>query len=130
MKGKLGIVFGIMCVISFFLYRTGESNKVQAAKEVFVKGKVIDATNDKPIHGVYIAVAGTNPKSASDENGDFMVLSKTTDDLIFRHPDYKSTVISAQDSKIVRLDRQNSKTSDNDSIKAQIKRDFPEAVVE
>lgn len=130
MKGKLGLVFGVMCVISFFLYNMGESNKKKATKESFVRGQVIDAVNEKPIHGVLISVAGNNPRSGSDEEGNFMVLAKSSDDLIFRHPDYKSAVVVADDSKIVRLDRQNSTSTESDSLKNQIKRDFPEAVIE
>lgn len=127
MKGKLGIIFGLFCVASFFLYRMGESNRAKMTKETFINGKVIDAVNEKPIQGVRIAVAGNNPKSASDENGDFVVLARNSEELILKHPDYKSTVISAQDAKLVRLEPQTA--ASEDTLKEQIKKDFPDAEV-
>lgn len=104
MKGKLGIVFGLMCVISFFLYRMGENNKVkQNVTEELIRGVVIDASTQESIQNVSIGVAGTNPRSRSDENGEFLVLGTTANDFMFRHPDYKSIVVSGTDIKLVRL---------------------------
>lgn len=127
MKGKLGLIFGIFCVASFFLYRMGESNRAKATKETFINGKVIDAVNEQPIHGVRIAVAGNNPKSASDGNGDFVVLARNSDELILKHPDYKSSVISAQDAKLVRMERQTEMQVD--SLKQKLQQDFPDAEI-
>lgn len=127
MKGKLGIIFGIFCVASFFLYRMGESNRAKVTKETFISGKVIDALSQEPIQGVWISVGGDNAKSASDGSGDFVVLARHSDELILRHPDYKSAVISAQDTKLVRLERQNEAL--NDSLKQKLEKDFPDAKI-
>lgn len=105
MKSKLGIVFALMCVVSFFLYRMGENNKVNnKVKEDLIRGVVIDASTQEPIMGVAVAVTGTNPRSRSDENGEFLVLGRISDDFIFKHNDYKSIVVSGKDLNLVRLE--------------------------
>lgn len=105
MKSKLGIVFALMCVASFFLYRMGEKSETNnKAKEDLIRGVVIDASTQEPIQGVAVAIAGTNPRSRSDENGEFLVLGRTSDDYIFKHNDYKSIVISGNDIKLVKLE--------------------------
>lgn len=104
MKSKLGIVFALMCVMSFFLYRMGETNKAkQSVTEELIRGVVIDASTQEPIANVSIGIAGTNPRSRSDENGEFLVLGTTDNDFMFRHPDYKSIVIPGKDIKLVKL---------------------------
>lgn len=106
MKTKLGIVLGLMCVVSFFLYRMGENNKVKneaSSKEDFIKGVVIDESTKQPIIGVSIAVLGTNPRSYSDENGEFLVLGKESDNFKFEHAKFKSVVVSGKELQLVKL---------------------------
>lgn len=104
MKSKLGIIFILMCVASFFLYKMGEKSKVEKSKETLIEGVVVDAISNDPIKGVSIAVAGNNPRSVSDEDGKFMVFGNISDEFILKHPNYKSIIISGEKISLVRME--------------------------
>lgn len=104
MKGKLGIFLGVLCVVSFILYQIGESNRKDLGKEILLNGKVVDIRNQEPIKGVTIAISGSNPKTLTDDNGDFTILVKSNDELIFKHSDYKSVIIFAKDARNIQME--------------------------
>lgn len=104
MKGKLGVFLAVLCVMSFILYRIGESNRKDLGKEILLNGKVISIKDENPIKGVTIAISGSNPKTLTDDNGDYVILVKGSDELIFKHPDYKSIIIFAKDAKNIKME--------------------------
>lgn len=108
MKSKLGIILVLLCVVSFYIYDSKDIKKTkQQEKEVLINGKIVNAANDKPIEGVTIAIQGTNPKSLSNANGEYAIMARGEQELVFKHPKYKSLVIGAKDAKAIKMEATN-----------------------
>lgn len=108
MKAKLGIILVVLCVVSFYIYDSKDIKKTkQQAKETLINGKIVNAADDKPISGASIAIQGTNPKSLSNANGEYAILARGDQELVFKHPDYKSLVIVAKDAKVIKMEATN-----------------------
>lgn len=104
MKAKLGIILLILCVGSFFLYRANDPKKANVSTEKLIRGKVVNATSSAPIVGVSVAIQGNNPKAITDNNGEYAIMAFTNQELVFRHDNYKTTVIVAEDAKTVKME--------------------------
>lgn len=104
MKSKLGIAMLILCALSFFTYQSTDKKKTESQKEKLQQGIIIDAINNEPINGVSIALQGNNPKARSDADGKFMILATDNQELVFRHNNYKTQVITAQDAKSIKME--------------------------
>lgn len=103
MKSKLGLVMIVFCVLSYFLYTWKSGSKNENIKSTMFHGVVIDKINNSPIQGVYVGVSGTDPRSLSDQNGEYMISAKNSDELIFKHPNYESIVLPISDAKTVKM---------------------------
>ncbi|HCO67703.1 MAG TPA: hypothetical protein DIT04_08125 [Dysgonomonas sp.] len=107
MKGKLGILMVVFCVISFFLYRQGEKKDKDTPNpnvERIWQGTVIDADTETPIAGVMIAIQGENHKWSSNGQGEYAAYAKGSQELVFRHNHYKTAVVAAKDAKTVKME--------------------------
>lgn len=108
MKAKLGIILALLCIVSFFIYDSKDIKKTkQQEKEILINGKIVNAADDKPIEGVTIAIQGTNPKSLSNANGEYAIMARGDQELVFKHPKYKSLVISGKDAKTIKMEATN-----------------------
>ncbi|MDU1905933.1 MAG: carboxypeptidase-like regulatory domain-containing protein [Dysgonomonas sp.] len=104
MKAKLGIILLLFCVASFFIYRVNDPRKAAINTERLIRGKVINAANSTPIEGATVAIQGSNPKAVSDANGEYAIMAFTNQELVFRHDNYKTAVIKAEDAKEVKME--------------------------
>lgn len=104
MKAKLGIILGLLCIASFLIYNKKDIKKTkQLEKEILVSGKIIDATDEQPIQGATIAIQGTNPQSLSDAGGQYAIMARGDQELVFKHPKYRTIVIEAKDAKAIKM---------------------------
>lgn len=109
MKAKLGIILALLCVVSFFIYDWQDVKKTKKQdKEVLINGKIVDAVDNTPISGVTIAIQGTNPKSLSNAEGEYAIMARGSDELVFKHAKYRPIVILAKDAKAIKMEVSNS----------------------
>lgn len=113
----------VLCALSFFLYQWRTGGRSKDYKEVMYRGVIVDATTNSPIQGVYIGISGTNPRSMSNDDGEYMITARNSDNLIFKHNNYESIIVPIAESKIVKM---KPKEKDNSELKEQIRRDFAE----
>ncbi|SHG08615.1 carboxypeptidase-like regulatory domain-containing protein [Dysgonomonas macrotermitis] len=105
MKAKLGIVLLLLCVVSFFFYnKRGGGVKQEEKTEKLLNGVVLNASDDKPISNVQIAIAGNNPQTMTNSEGEYLILVRPTQELIFKHPAYRSVTIAASEAKTVKME--------------------------
>lgn len=105
MKAKLGIILVLLCVVSFFIYDARDikkTNKMQ--KETLISGRIVNAKNDIPIEGATIAIQGGNPKSLSNANGEYAIVARGDQELVFKHPKYRSLVVEGGDTKLIKME--------------------------
>lgn len=108
MKSKLGIILVLLCVVSFYIYDQKDIKKTKnLEKETLISGKIVDAANDQPIQGASIAIQGTNPQSLSNANGEYAIMARKDQELVFRHAQYKSLTIDAKDAKTIKMEATN-----------------------
>lgn len=94
----------LLCVVSFYFYdRDNIKKSKKIEKETLINGKIVDITNDIPIDGVSISIAGT-PKSLSNANGEYAVVARGDQELLFKHAKYKSIIIMAKDAKAIKME--------------------------
>lgn len=114
MKGKIGLLMVVLCVISFFIYNMDGSKKVKTDVEKIIEGKVVSLEDETPIEGVTISFQGENYKSRTNGLGEFAIFTKGDQELVFRHNNYRTEVVLAKDSKLVKMkasDPQGSETT-------------------
>lgn len=104
MKAKLGIFLLVLCVASYFLYNRQDPKNTQAKIEKLFNGKIVSATDEQPIEGVTVAIAGTNPKTKSNAEGEYLIMAKKDQELVFKHPRYRAVVAVAEDAKLVKME--------------------------
>lgn len=107
MKGKMGILMVIFCIISFLLYRNSEKRRSNAKIdkiEKIIQGKVVSAIDNIPIEGVTIAFQGENYKTVTNGLGEYAIFTRENQELVFRHNNFKTTVVVAKDAKIVKME--------------------------
>lgn len=122
MKAKLGIILVLLCVISFFIYDARDIKKTnQLQKETLISGKIIDAANDQPINGVEIAIQGTNPQFLSNAEGEYAIMARGDQQLVFKRSGYKTLIVDAKDAKTIKMEATNP-----DDVK-RLQDDFKEA---
>lgn len=122
MKAKLGIILVLLCVVSFFIYDARDIKKTnQLQKETLISGKIIDAANDQPIKGVEIAIQGTNPQSLSNADGEYAIMARGDQQLVFKRSGYKTLIVDAKDAKTIKMEATNP-----DDVK-RLQDDFKEA---
>lgn len=103
MKAKLGIFLLVLCVVSFFFYSKRGAKKDENTEKL-INGIVIGAADSKPIANVQVAIAGNNPSTMTNSEGQYLILAKSTQELIFKHPGYRSVTLVAQDAKTVKME--------------------------
>lgn len=107
MKGKMGLLMVVLCIISFFLYKNSEKRKSSTKTsniEKIIRGKVVSALDDSPIEGATVAFQGENYKSVTNGLGEYAIFTKDDKELVFRHNNYKTTVVVAKDAKLVKME--------------------------
>nr|WP_297167700.1 carboxypeptidase-like regulatory domain-containing protein [uncultured Dysgonomonas sp.] len=122
MKAKLGIILVLLCVVSFYIYDSKDIKKTkQQEKVTLISGKIVNAENGQPVKDVAIAIQGTNPQSLSNAEGEYIIQARGDQELVFKHPKYKSLVITAKDAKAIKMEATNP-----DDIK-RLQEDFEKA---
>ena len=58
--------------------KTNEVQNVTTAKEVTIKGKLIDSKTEKPIGMGFVIIAGTTTGAMTNEDGKFMIIAPST----------------------------------------------------
>lgn len=106
MKSKLGIVLFVVCIISFFLYEKKGSNNT-TDKEVLFRGVVLSTPDNLPINNVEVGIAGFNASTLTNVDGEYLIMVKPSQELVFKHKDYKSQVVKFDDAKEVKLEPAN-----------------------
>lgn len=102
MKAKLGIFLLVLCVVSFFFYDKKGEKKGETEK--LMKGVVLSAVDSKPLSNVHIAIAGNNPVTITNSAGEYMILAKPADELVFKSEGYRSITIVASDAQTVKME--------------------------
>lgn len=122
MKAKLGIILVLLCVVSFYIYDSKDIKKTkQQEKVTLISGKIVNAENGQPVKDVAIAIQGTNPQSLSNAEGEYIIQARGDQELVFKHPKYKSLVITAKNAKAIKMEATNP-----DDIK-RLQEDFEKA---
>lgn len=103
MKGKIGLIFVVLCVISYFIYNSGGKNKTGSDVERIIQGKVVDIESGAPIEGATVAFQGENYKSRTDAHGEYAIFAKESSELVFRHNNYTTEVVVGKNAKLVKL---------------------------
>jgi len=107
MKGKMGVLMVVFCLISFFLYKYSEKRKGSAKTtniEKIIQGKVVNSVDGVPIEGATVAFQGKNYKTVTNGLGEYAIFTKEDQELVFRHNNYKTTVVVAKDAKVVEME--------------------------
>ncbi|MEN9919203.1 MAG: hypothetical protein RL662_1639 [Bacteroidota bacterium] len=104
MKSKLAIVLIIFTIISFFLYRSKETKRGESTTERLHSGTIVSAVDNKPIEAVSIAIQGSNPKSLSNAQGEFAIMVLESQELVFKHAEYKTQVVLAKDAQNIKME--------------------------
>ncbi len=76
-----------------------------------VKGKVISATDSKPLVGVNIAIKGTNKGTITNENGEFTLNATKDQTLIFSYIGFKSKEVAVGSQTFFAIALQEANTS-------------------
>lgn len=103
MKAKLGIFLLVLCVVSFFIYNKRGAQKEENTEKL-INGIVISAVDNKPISNVQIAIAGSNPSTMTNSEGKYLILTKPSKELIFKHSGYRSVTLVASEAKTVKME--------------------------
>jgi TonB-linked SusC/RagA family outer membrane protein len=74
---QLNLLRGVLLTLGTFLFYL-----TALAQNLEIKGKVIDATTQKPIEGATVSVKGTNRATATDANGEFSINARQGLDII------------------------------------------------
>lgn len=102
MKAKLGIFLLVLCVVSFFFYDKKGEKKGETEK--LMKGVVLSAVDNKPLSNVHIGIAGSNPSTITNSAGEYMILAKPANELVFKCEGYRSVTLVASDAQTVKME--------------------------
>lgn len=93
-KSPLGIV-KIAFLVPLILLVLGMSTGMSPAKEVIVKGVVIDSEEGEPLPGTSVVVKGGTTGTVADVDGSFSLTVDSKADLVFSFVGYDTRVVAA-----------------------------------